>query len=576
MTERILAVVVAILTFAIAWVGLQYFEGGRGKSRADRSSTARKTKKTTEREAALAFDVGSTAPEPWFVVRVESVYSLLKDYEYVNRRFADDPTVLRRAEQSLDDYVHEDMPKYMDLARPIGVYLVSDAPAKRREFVLMLPLVDAKAIPAFAQLFKKQAVEDETEPGLYRVRLKKWKDPEEEQEYFIRYGHSYAYVATARDLVAAEALVAPDVVFNFAARGMVSAQLRLAKMPRRVKQSWLHDLESWELLAKEVAVLPGLYYYVKGAQWAAIYRLLRTAAEGCDLWTMHVGIDRSAAELSAEWIFTPRPDSALAGQFAAMTPAKSRLAAVPGSQSIFVMRGNLPLPEDVRWTFAMEMAKRWDLFDKANMAQRSRGTDDDSILRAFTSTMTVAGNFDGAVAARGPDANGKVLYIAGVKVFDAPGIEAAIRQRGRRRSSSPGWRLDVARVGAVGIHLLGEWGTDTSDQGDPARYVAVGAGTVWAATGDGAVDALKEVSAAPAGEVPLFEMALSVSRVHALVDAKQAAQIRQQVFGKAKEPADRLRLTMTAGSTMTWRLALPLDVFKYLDHIKPPKDRARP
>jgi hypothetical protein len=557
----------ALLTFGAAWFGLRYF---------DRSGPIKPTvapPSGKESGPELGFTAPPGPPEPWCVIRMEPFRDFLQDYEYIVRRFADDPALVRMVQQSVEKYVTPEARQHYDLARPVGAYLVSEADGKNIEVVLMLPLMAEKSIPAVARLIKEQAREDDEEPGLFRVHMTGWKDRTTKCDHYVRYHHGYAYVSAVHDLVEADRVLPPAEAFQFSSRGMFSTKFRLAHLPATVKSTLLAGLTQLENDPKLVTTEPGPKRQLElvGQRWFC--RALRAVVEDGEAWTFHFGINRSTGQLSAEWSLTPREGTALAEQLAALGASKSRFAALPSRDSAFTLLSNLPLPDDFRTAFGQVVVNRSEQDVERTGPRPAARADDDSVFQAFKPAVAAGGFFDGAFTLRGPTKNGNLLFLGGMRATNGADIESALRKRAANlaKGDKNRPRLDIAKVGDVSIHRVDEWRGETLHLGDPGRYVALGSDALWAASGEGAVAALKEVVAAPSAEAPLFEMVLSVSRLHALMDANQAAQVIRRVFGDAKELPDRMSATLTGGPALTLRLTMHLDVIKYLYHLDPPK-----
>jgi hypothetical protein len=508
----------------------------------------------------------AAAPDdkPALIIAVKSFDGLLADAKYLANVAGKDDDV-KQLDETIKSLSGPDGLKGIDPKKPLGLYARLNAKdLERSEAVFLAPVADEKAVLDLltGQGFKPEKGAD----GVYKIAV-----PSVPYPLYFTFADKYVYVAPDKAPLAKERRLAPEAVLPAESSSLLSVSARLDQVPDKYKDAALDFLQKgWnDALDKSPPPADDAEKKFRAAFSEQAQLLLKSVVLDGAALNFSLDVDRKAGELSASLGFSGRPDTKLAQSISELGTRKGVGAGLVGGDSAMHVIVNLALPEKLRQAFAdvFEAGMKKALDEEKDAAKRQAG---EAIAKAIGPTVR-AGEFDGTFDLRGPGPQGHFALLMGARVKDGLEIEKLVRAslKDLPEKDRDKFKLDAAKAGGVSIHrgLLDENDLDADAKkmlGDNRElYFAFRDDAVLLAAGEGALDALKAVAAAPPKAGPVFEMQLAMARLAPFMadEYPAAPEVAKKVFkDKAK---DRFRVAVEGGKALTVRLSMDAAVVAF-------------
>jgi hypothetical protein len=421
--------------------------------------------------------------------------------------------------------------------------------------LLLIPIADQQLFLAFVERHLGKPQKDDN--GVYSVPFFR--------PLLFRFAHDYVHVSTEPELVAQKNIRDPAKALASERAGTFIAVFNFERLPKQYKEmpSRLLGINAARLAAANAE--PDAQTKLRQQIAASVSRKLNEITNGGREVVLQFGIDRKAGELFAEMNLTPKPDTQLAKDLAALGQGKSRFAAgrgdVPSALRLLLHWG---LPEDLTEAVrpTVDEAIRRVMANAAAETEREQAV---GLVRAIDPTLR-AGEIDAGFHLYGPGKDNRYTLLAGLGVKQGGKIEQAVRSliKSLPERDRDKFKFNAARAGSVPVHRADvqyDFGESLSKMfGNSPVYFTIHDDAVWLALGPEALGALKEALAAkPQAVVPL-DYELTFARLAALVPGGPAAA--KQLFKKGGD--DRARFAIEGGKTLRVRLNLQAPVVTFL------------
>jgi hypothetical protein len=485
---------------------------------------------------------------PTLVVRVNSLDGLIADALYLAEA-AGKGEEAKQGEKFLKALIGDKGLEGFDTTKPIGLYGRLAPKVEESDLVLLVPVLDDKAVLALLKRFdiKYEAEKDD----VYKVAI-----PNSPFPGYFRFANGYLYL-TVREpkMLAKERLLAPAAVLP-GKTGILEVLLDLEQVPDAIKELIVGQAALRFSEAKGTRK-PGeteaTYNFRVALADEAANQIKAIVNEGRGL-TVKWDLDRTNAEVVAMVRFTPKPGSKLAASIASVGQEKSIVANLGGPNSAIGARTFATLPQGLR--------KPYDAFIDGLMKEAMDKAPDenarkllDQVLKSVKPTAAAA-EVDAGFDLRGPGANGRYALVAATAVKEGSEIEKALRAV---HAVIPAEvqdivKLDAEKAGSTNIHQV-TIPAQTIDPnfkrlfGDGPVYLAIRKDAILVAAGEKALDNLKDVLAREPKAGKLVQLDVSVARAVALENKEEVVAVAAKVFAKHPE-ADKVRVTLEGGKTL--------------------------
>jgi hypothetical protein len=522
---------------------------------------------------ARADDAKPAAPA--VVVRLKSFDGLMADAKYL-AGFAGQEEQARQAEAMIRALAG---PKGLagtgiDTTRPFGLYGVVTPAGVDSYAALMIPVADEKGfVETVTDLTGRFGVKVTKGEAVYTVTI-----PNSPVDAYFTVANGYAYVtAKDKDTLDPSRRIAPAKVFPTGNAAVAAVTIRLDQIPDQLKQIALSQLEVQMSAAKDQKARGETEAQAKlKAQMVdhAAMQIKSLLADGQRI-ELQVGIDRQAAELSADLILDGKPGSPLAQEIRALADQTSALPALGGLA--FQAGLHLAVPAQLRDAIAAVVDEGFAkaVNDEKDVAKKFLA----QRVFAVIGPTVKAGRLDVTAGLQGPDAGGHYTGYACLTVQDSAAIEKLVKELvptipAKERAAI---KLDAATISGTAVHVI-EPPADMvpADQrrvfgGKPAAFIAFPEGSIAIAFGNDPAGAVKGLldSRAPKPVQPLALQA-SVGRLAPLDNKKGpvAKQVAEDVFGGGQSGKDVVRFVVEGGPALKMRASMKAEIIRFGTNLK--------
>jgi hypothetical protein len=508
--------------------------------------------------------------KPALVVRFNSLDRLTADARYL-ARLADREELFKQVESLLKARTGEKGLEGLDPKKPIGFYAHVGPNGIDSTGALLVPVADEKALLGQLENLDLKAKKDEG--GVYSVTLDQLPFP-----VLFRFAKGYAFVTVGTPgndkLLRKDDNLDPAIVFPSGWDGNASLTLHADRIPASLKELALGqaELRLADLKEKEE---PGETKAQRAFRVAALdeigARFKSILKDGGEL-DLRLDIDRKAGDLNLALGFAGKPGSPLAAEIAELGKVKSLGAGLTGPDCAMSVAAAVALPEKLRKALepVIEEELKKETSGESNEAKR------EALGRVNKALMPTAkaAEFDGGAALRSPAANGTYTLVGVVRLKEGANLEkefTALMKLQTAGPPAPQFTFDVDRAGAVKIHKVVDPKADANYRklfGDSPIYFAFRDDALFVATGEKAVDALKEALAVAPGPGKLVQLEMSLSRLTKALAAATpgAAEAAKKAFADGKD-ADRVRLTLEGGPALQLRLTVKAPLITFFSEL---------
>lgn len=493
--------------------------------------------------AALILPVALRADEkPAIIVKMKSVEGLLADVRYI-AKLAGQEEALKQAEGILDGFKGKEGLGGIDIKRPIGMYATITAGLQDSSVVVLVPIADEKAFIEFLGNFMIKA--EKGDDGIYTIdNIPNAPIP---LTVYFRFENKYAYVTLMeKGNIDKKKLLAPEKVLAGAADEVLSASVKLGELPDVLKQIVLTQVENAVAEVKEKKgenEPPAVTKLRETAADMFLARIKDVINDGEEV-SLKLKVDTKADDIAVDFWFKPKAGSQLAKDMESAGKGTSLFTGLAGKDDAVSFLASVVIPEQIR----KAMVPAIEAGIKDALAQEKDENKKALMKKAFDAVMPTlkAGEIDAAVSVRGPDKNGHITAVAGIKIAEGKGVEAFVREVVKivPEKDKDKIMLDAASAGDVKIHKIVAEDMDAEAKkvlGSTSVYFAIRDDAALVAFGADGLSALKEAIAIKGGTNPaLLSVAVSVARVAAMnpMEAEKANKAVKDVFGGSPNGAD--------------------------------------
>jgi hypothetical protein len=504
--------------------------------------------------ALLAGPAVAQPPEPTVEVRLRSVNDLLDKAEYVGGLLGQEEPVkqVRGMVQHLS--AEGKGVEGVDPKRPFGAYAVVAADVEASQVVLMIPVADRDRL--LAALKERAGIETEQgDDGTLKATVPFI------NEVALRFADGYLYLARDAKHLSAKGLIAPKAFFAKDDGAVLSAAVRLDRIPAELKEFFTGQLEHQlqeqlkqnDAAGKSDAERKG---FQLGAE--AVTGAVKMVVEEAKEFSLKLFVDQKTDELSAEVVLTAKDGTPLARSIAGLAGRTSRPAGIVAAKDPVVRYASkVGLEGDLK--------KRFDaivdgLLDEAVNQAKDDGDREFARRVAEVLKPTIkAAEVDLAATLSGPAGGGGHVLLAAAAVKDGKEIEKLVRDIAPHVPAAEAeFTFDVETVGGFTLHKV------EVKKADKDFERVFGTKTVWLATSDDLIavsiepdgKALKAGLAAKPAPAPVLAVEVALAKAIPLFneDLKpdEARAVVKDAFG-GESPAgkDTVTVTVEGGKQLT-------------------------
>jgi hypothetical protein len=461
----------------------------------------------------------------------------------------------------------------LDVGQPIFGYVLLAPKPEDITAVVALPVTNEKAFLDLCERANHQTPKlVGKEKGLYEL-------PPLDPRYkaLLRFSDRYAYIAYgARPAPAIDpkALIPLRQIYNPAERGLIAGRLYFDRIPPEVKLALpvlMKEIKKTVLGALNLGRDEEPFAKAITPEIEKLFIRYATLAAGADELSTRISVDAPSGNLIVEATLNGKPGSELSKIIAGRKPTTNKfggLLVAPDTVAGFKVR--LPLFEEEIRTAAVA---------GLNIGQKEAVQSTPEISKVFVEELfkglirTVkTGEFDLAIAVRGPDKNDWYSVVGAVAFEDTTALEKEFRsiQKAAPADVRDDVNLDVAKVGNINIHTWklkpGGFLDVTKVLGGDNCQVAFAFAPhgVFAVVGPDSVNSLKSALAIPVAESPVLDVVMNPVRVTNLISKISPnfpghARL-ERILGKDDKLLSAMSMTVVGGNelTVTYKIDLRL------------------
>ncbi|QJW95971.1 hypothetical protein [Frigoriglobus tundricola] len=453
----------------------------------------------------------------------------------------------------------------IDLTKPVVGYVLLAPKPEDITAVVALPASDEKAFLALCDRVNNVKHKD-LGKGLYQLPPL---DPRYKAR--LRFSDGYAYIAYGAEPEPAldpKAIVPVGKLYAPAENAAFAGTLHFDRLTPEVKATLVTVLMDWkkELMAKvdpnapEQAAIKPLF-----AELEKLARRYLLLLGGADTAALRVSLDPATSDVVVETTLTPKPKTELAKQIAARQPGKNRFAGLMTPDTVAGFYYSAPLfAEEIRTGYAA-LTEQQSKDMLPNVPEVAKATVEE-LFKGHARGLK-AGEFDMAVAVRGPDKDGLFRAVAALSFDDPAALEKAFKKFMDTDGPPPGvgtfkWNADKA--GTVDIHTYVFNGAGLPPPykvfGDDNTVAFAGAPKgIYVTMGPDAVGTLKDALKVKPVEAPALEVVVNPAKVAGLVEKGGGNPLDiERGLGRENKLLSATSLRIISGKELTVRYALSL------------------
>jgi hypothetical protein len=517
---------------------------------------------------AAAWAAEGKPAAPTVVVRIAPLDELLADFRYLGS-LTDREELVKQLEGFVKTNAGPAGLRGIDTKKPLGFYGTVNASGFDSTGVLLVPVSDEKAF--LDQLAGRKLKAEKGADGVYTVQVENALSP----PIYFRFANGYAYITVLNQAaISGNALLPPAEVLAPGAGGVLSAVVRIDRIPDNIKQLALENL-ALRLADLRDRRFPGTTPAEKEFSKQAfealgndVRALLRDGREV----RLRLDVDRQAQDLDVEITADAKPDSRLATGIADLARKPSLFAGLLSKDAGLQALIRATLPEELRRAvrpFVDNVIAR--ALEKETEPARRQSAE--RFLNAIKPTLE-SGEVDAAVVLHAPAGGTAQSLVVGARVKDGTAIDRAFREfvQSLPAGDRAQIKLDAEQVGGVRVHRLDvQRDFDARGRqafGDNSLYLAFRADAVFLVLGPNGPAVLKEaLTATPGATAPLqFDAAMAKLAPAIAIDRQDkkgaVAGAAREAFGQ--EGSDRIQLVLEGGKALKLRFSMKGGVLKFV------------
>ncbi len=515
-------------------------------------------------------DEATKTEAPIFSAQIRSVHELLADMQYLL-------SLAGQAEQGkqIMEFVHsiggENGLQGINENEPVGVYKTD---VTTPNAVVMVPVSNEKAILDLLGNLGQKPSKDAN--GVYSISA----DFPPGTIYF-RFANKYAYVSRDdKDAIAGD-LLKPTDVFRSKSKALLSAVLRIDRIPGHLKQLGLSQLDEKLDEAKQEKK-PGETETQRKLKVQIIddfgTRAHRVVDEGREV-ELSLDIDRQAGRLRVAASFSGKADSELAANINQLASEESLFAGIPQTTAAvqMIFRGSTPANVRKQFEQAVREGMAKGLQHETNEQKREVAK---RVLQSLAPTVT-AGQMDVFFQMRGPSADKLYTAVAAARLKDGLQVQQALRQalKSAPAQDQANIHLDAEKIGDVNVSRLDIQKTADRNYkqtfGTNPAYVAFRDDAAFIAMGPDAMDALKEALAGQPKATDIFDLRMTVGRlIPFIVQHNPQAAPAAEKLAKQHLTNDLIQVRLRGGPSLRLDMTVHSGALKLLGQMAAEKRAA--
>ena len=473
---------------------------------------------------------------------------------------------IKALNDSIKDKLGEKGFEGVDLTKPVVGYVILAPKQEDTTAVVAVPVSDEKTFLALCDRLNHDKHKD-LGKGLYQLPPL---DPQFKARLRFSEGYAYiAYGAKPEPALDPKAIVPVGKLFEPAESAAFAGKLHFDRLTPEVKASLITILMDWKKQAAaaidnnapDQAALKPIFAELE--KLAARYLLL---LGGADTAALRVSLGPATSDVVVETTLTPKPRTELAKQIAARAPAKNRFAGLVTPDSVAGFYYSAPLfAEEIRTGYAAVTEQQSkDLLQ--NVPEVAKATVEELFKGQARSLK--AGEFDMAIAVRGPDKDGLYGAVAAISFDDPAELEKAFKKF--METDGPpdmfgAFKWSADKAGTVDIHTFKINGFGFPPQAgklfgdDHTIAFAFAPKGIYITFGPDAIDALKGALKLKPVEASAFEIVVNPAKVAGLVEKGGGNGLTiERALGKEDKLLSATSFRVTSGRELTLRYSLNL------------------
>ncbi|QJW95970.1 hypothetical protein [Frigoriglobus tundricola] len=456
----------------------------------------------------------------------------------------------------------------LDINRPVAGYVILAPKPEDITAVVALPVTDEKAFLALCDRASNEKHKD-LGKGLYQLPA-----PDGPVKARLRFSDGYAYIAygfSPEPALGASAMVPVGKLYDPTEKATVAAKLHFDRVTPEVKKALPGVLKG---IKTALFAAPGIGGQEKMIlapfeealdQLAVRYALL---LGGADTATVRVSIDAPTSDLVVEATLTPKPETALAKELAALKPTGNRFGGLITADTAAGFQTRLPFffNDELKTATVKALEEGQKLVAKPGSWKETS----DELFKGLIRTVK-SGEADVVAGVRGPDKDGDFALAGAVAFAEPAALEKEFKSHFEKNappSEQDRMKWNAAKAGAVNIHTYKLPEQDVSDFGKPfggnksTLAFAFAPTGIFFVVGPDPVPVIKDALAVKPAAAPVLDVVVNPARVIQFVEkAGGRAQDAEILLGKEDKLRSATSLRVTGGADVRVRYALNLRLF---------------
>ena len=543
---------------------------------------------------ALALVLPATAPAadskadgPSLLIRVQSVSDIIKTVEYFATFVPkDNPQVgqLNLGLGVIKDLVKGDSGiEGIDTKNPIGFYASLASDVQASPVVVLIPVADEKAV--LNALKTRANIEPKEKDGVYEVA-----SPGLPMTIYFRFANKYAYI-TANDPenISLKTLPKPEAVLGGKSESLVSVTARLDRLPADMKKMALGQIEE-KLSEGKGQALPNetpAQKAFKDETIDQVTRSLKSLLEDGEEVSFRLNVDPKGGEVGVEFEMTAKKGSTLAKDIASIRDNKSTVGGAIGSpDAAFSLNLSLAMASSLKKLMGPVVDEAL-----AMVRQQIPGGGEEKelaeiLLKALTPTAK-SGDLDVGLSLLGPNKDGHLTAVVGVKVVEGKKIENAVKEIIKKKGDFAALiDLDAEKLGGDAMLHTIKIGALVPEKGQKVfgpsdLHLTFRDDLMILAFGPEAKNALKKAVNSKPSDVGLTQFQVSLARFVPAVsesadEAAIAKKVAAEVFEKGSAAgSDTITLSLEGGSSLKLKFSAKGKALVFLGKLNEAQMKAR-
>jgi hypothetical protein len=508
--------------------------------------------------------LAAIAADPPIVFQVQPVGQLLNEVRTVARMIGGEKSVMD-FNNSIKESLGAKGFEGLDLERPIVGYVVLQPKLDESVGVIQVPVTGEKE---FIGLLERIMKEKGDQPKSLGNGLYEFPSANDDVKVLMRITGQYANIAIGKkpkEALSENALVPANKLAVPGDRSLASAKVYFDRLPKEIRAQLSNGLKQIKEQLNNAPLPPDIGDTAK----KALDELIKLGNRYADLLqdaqsaTARVILDANTGEAALEIGLTGNPGSALAASIASRQPSTNKFAGLITPDTALGLKLQLPL-------FAKEIENAAVIGLEAGQKKLAEEAPPqyktliDETFKGLIRTVKT-GEFDVAVALRGPDKGGFYSVVGAIAFEDPSAVEKELKKL-YKTELPPMFQamvaLDVAKVGNTNIHQVKLEGLPIPGEvqkllGDnPTIAFAFAPQGVFFAFGPDAIAQLKTALMAKKGPSPAFEISLNPSRMRKIYEA--AGQPIPEGLGNQDSLFSAFAVSISGGKELQLRLSTNL------------------